>query len=157
MIYFFALLISPILGQQLEQCISEYNNLLQQCQSEINRAGGQLAALTEQTELQTIRLAALEAEQVGLFSWRYIRRHVDFVFPEYKDSNIIPSEYWNIYFVPFVDLQLRPNIAFLSAAPAEDLLFFSSLVSLVVVRLVFFLASLATKSPASCPVATKKK
>ena len=152
-VLYLSLLIAPFASQQLEQCINEYNSLLQQCQTEINRAGSQVNAVVQQLDEQNARVSQLEADQVGLFSWSYARRHVEHVFPEMKGVAIIPNEYWT-HITPIVDQQIRPRIApFMAHSPPEDILLFSSLVSLALLRFVLFVFSFS--AAAKCPVSGK--
>jgi hypothetical protein len=144
----------PLFASQLEQCISEYNSLLNQCQSEINRAGSQINSLAQQVEIQSAHIATLEADQVGLFSFAYLRRHVEHFFPDLNNASLLPPDVWT-QISALVDSHLRVRIPFLAAAPAEDLLLFSFLLAFVAIRVIAFFASfLPSRSKAATCCAT---
>ena len=144
----------------LDQCITEYNSLLQQCQTEINRAGVQINSLAQQLDEQTARVGQLETEQLGLFSWRYVRQHVEYVFPEFKEVSIIPIPFWTQSIVPIIDQHIRPHLPFLFNSPPEDILLFLGLSSVLRLRLSLILIPKAktsvSASASSCPMSKAK-
>ncbi len=115
---------------ELEHCVSEYNSLLSQCQSEINKANQEISRLHD-----TAKNAFSEVErlkEVELFSWAAIREHVEHFVPALKGRRLIPEGIWE-KIANFIETEVKPKISesgrmgFLKTAPVENFLLFSAL------------------------------
>ena len=140
---------------ELEHCVSEYNSLLSQCQSEINRANNEISTLSN--HLSIAKAEVEESKKIELFSWKVIRGHVEHFIPSLVGRSFIPSGTWK-FLESITDENIRPRIpedgrvGFLKSAPLENILVFiftSGWAAWVVLRMVF-------SRRVTCPVSKRR-
>ena len=128
---FFLTLMTPLLvlllavltfadpAEDLQHCVSEYNNLLSQCQGEINRAAAETAGLSEALQESKLAVEIARGSIPALFSWRFLRAHFEHFLPSLKKVEI-STEKWAIV-EGFVNREIRERTLFLFKGPLEFL------------------------------------